>query len=87
VLPHLDHGLTHGIIAVGQHHTLLKRKKVEQVVNGYHDLWPAGRTWWYEVGLFLIGDVENVGWAEMILAVSLDPLGLFAPAMANFTEG
>ena len=87
MLAHLDHGLTHGVLTVVQHHTLLKGEEVKQVVNGDHNLWTARGTWGRKVGLFLVGDVENIVWAEMVLAVSPDPLGLFAPAMANFTEG
>jgi hypothetical protein len=39
------------------------------------------------MGLFLIGDVKNILWAEMLLTVSPDSLGLLAPPMAHFTEG
>jgi hypothetical protein len=87
VLTHLDQGLTHGILSVGQHHTLLKGEEVEQVVNGDHDLWTLGGTGWSKVGLFLVGDVKDIVRAKVLLAVRPDPFGLLAPPMADFTEG
>jgi hypothetical protein len=39
------------------------------------------------MGLFLIGDVENIVRTEVLLAVSPDSLGLLAPPMTHFTEG
>jgi hypothetical protein len=66
---------------------LLEGEEMKQVVNGNHDLWSARGPHWSEMGLFLIGDVENIVRTEVLLAVSPDSLGLLAPPMTHFTEG
>jgi hypothetical protein len=39
------------------------------------------------MGLFLVGNVEDIVRTEVLLAVSPNSLGLLAPAMAHFAEG